>query len=227
MMKHITKVVLFLFLGILNITAYSCSKSIYVHSDEHGSSSFTIYKRNYKYTEKTAYTDFETWGTHYISNDSTLTFVYKKPDQLPYTYLKNNIRKTAKTDTADFVTIKIIDQLTQEPIGFGTIGFYDKSGKVIDAIQTDIEGFGIVKTEEEFTLIEIIDYLGYTIELIRGDDLELYNFLVEIEALEFGEIHFNHSFVHYADVLLQFKTDNISAFQSFEKDGVVYKKQKG
>lgn len=225
-MKHITKVILLLFFGLLIIS--SCSKSIYVYSDEHGSSSFTIYKRNYKYTEKTAYTDFETWGTHYISNDSTLTFVYKKPDQLPYTYLKNNIRKTPKADIADFATIKIINQLTQEPIGFGGVALYDSLGQLLTGFETDINGFCELRTREKFTSIEITS-LAYAKHIIRAEDLANYNFLVELEiaAVDFGGRSTNSCLVEFIDVRLLYKIDDKKHFQSFEKDGVVYKKQKG
>lgn len=212
-------------LTILALTLTNCSKSIYIQSDELGTSKYVIYKDNYKYVEKTKHTGFKIWGKYYLT-DSTIVFELRDMDKIPYNYLVENIKKYPKNANSELMSIAVIDKQTNEPVPFASIGAKNKMGGYVTRNVTNFKGLVELRKNEEIEVVEIesIGY-GYPKQIIDYKSHQDYNLLIEMEELKSGGRMSGECLITFLDFLLEYRIQNKSDFDEFERNGIVFMKE--
>ena len=214
---------IYIFSILLHLIFISCNKSVYVQTDELGTSKFVIYKENYKYIEKTKNTEIEIWGKYY-KTDSTIVFEYRDKNKIPYNYLENNIEKSSINQDSTFITLRIVDKLTNEPLPYASVGAKNKLDNYIEGDDTNLDGFVKLKKNKEIKILEI-EYSGYAKQKIDYQKYQNYNLVVKMEQIRSGGRRSEGCLVYFIDVLLEYRINKKSGYDSFERNKIIFRKE--
>jgi len=201
----------------------SCSKSLYVQNDKLGISKYIVYKDNYKYIEKTKITDFEIWGKYYLT-DTTIIFVLKDKERIPYNYLGDNVKRSSRNYNSQSLSISIVDKVNKEPVPFASIRAKNKHGEYVTGEETNIEGKAELTKSDEIEVLEI-EFIGYAKLLIDYKANQDYNLTIEMEELKPGGRLSEGCLITFLDVLLEYRIQEKSDIKEFERNGVVFKRE--
>lgn len=201
----------------------SCSKSVYVQSDDFGTSKYIVYKDNYKYIEKTKTTDFEIWGKYYLT-DTTIVFELKDKEKVPYNYLGANVKRIYRNDNSQSLSISVVDKVNKEPVPFASIGAKNNLGEYVAGEETNIEGEAELKKSDEIEVLEI-EFIGYAKQLIDFKANQDFNLIIEMEELKPGGRLSEGCLITFLDVLLEYRIQEKSDIKEFERNGIVFKQE--
>ena len=213
-----------LIIVLILIQVIGCTREVYTYSNEYGRSKFTIYKDNYKYEEETKDRSFNCWGKYEIG-DSTITFILKERDNIPFPYLLNQTERLNSNESSDYIEFKVVDFETNEPIIFAGIGLKDSLNRVISGISTDFDGKAKIKKAENTEFVEF-EYLGYATHRIDYEICNNYNILMKMEKLEKGGRLSEGCLLTYVDFLLEYRIDNPDQIGTLKRHGIIYEKDK-
>lgn len=199
-----------------------CNKSVFYYSDADGESTFVLYNKNYKYSEKTKDASFKTHGT-YEATDSTLSFTQFGKDNIPYIYPFKKIEIQDENSSSDSITITVIDNPSMKPILFASIAFLNAKGKIIDGVETNLKGEAKIPMSTNYHSLEI-SYIGYVKVRVDNEKFRNKDFRIEIEEIKRGEGTISGCSFTFLDVILEYKVNQKRDFSSFSRNGVVYKK---
>lgn len=203
----------------------NCNKSIYINTDDEGTSKYIIYKnkKNYKYIEKTKLGEFSETGIYEL-NDSLISFVYKNQERTPYTYLGDNIHIRNDRKSNEYQIIHLTDKASNSPILFGTLTFKNHLGEIIDGTESDFDGLVYIKNNKDIHTIEI-NYVGYLNQVFNYEQYYDYDLNIQLEALKPGGRMSDGCLIYHIDRLLEYSIDEPDNITKLERNGVVYEKQ--
>jgi hypothetical protein len=201
----------------------NCSRTVFFHQDELGSSKFILYKDNYQYIEKTNYTDFKFWGK-YETTDTTIVFDLKDKSKLPYTWQQTYLEKTAININNSYFNIQAMAKETGEPLMFASVQLFDKNDHLITGNSTDLDGKVRFLKNDEISYLEIT-YLGLLDIKIDYQNFQNNDLKVKIEELPPGGRMGGTCQIVYLDVLLIYKKEKTKDFSYFSRNGFVFKKE--
>jgi hypothetical protein len=219
-LKNKTSILYTLVLLLLIIT--SCHKSVFVHEDHLGASSFTLFKENFRYREKTRHSDLKVIGK-YFQTDTTIVFEWREKDKIPYHYFVGNIQPTISNVGKDHISLTVIDKVFDQPVPFATVLALDRNGNRIGSNNTGIRGKTTIKKKEKLALIEV-NFLGLAPVIIDYSAFQDYDLTVEMEALKPGGRETGTCLIVYQDGLVEYRIPEKVNFNSFDRNGVVFKK---
>ena len=203
----------------------SCSKSIYVYSDKFGTSKFVVYKDNYKYIEKSVNTDFKMWGKYYIT-DSTIVFEVKDKEKIPYHYFTNTIPKYSKNTNLQFHTITLIHSVSKEPIPLVSVKAKNNSGECVAFAMSNMEGRAEINKNDKIEMIEL-ELPDFEKQRIDYKLVQDYDLIIELEQFKYGGRLSESCLSVFIDVLLEYQIPKKSAYDKFERSGIVFERQRG
>lgn len=212
---------LFIFFTSLMLT--SCSKSVFVHRDTFGVSKYVLYKDNYKYIEKTKDSDFKIWGKYELT-DSTIVFVCKEEDKIPYNYLLSDIQLVGTTQDPGKINLLILHKSNEEPVQFATVLTRDIQGNLLDDTDTGFDGIAILDRTEAVHLIEINCLYSKKL-VINYHEMDRQDMIVKIQEPRKGGRMSEGCLIHYIDYLLEYEIDDKYSFEEFGRKGKIYIKE--
>jgi len=215
-----TKFIVGLILILIQITG--CTKEVYIYSNEYGESKFTIYRDNYKYEETTKDRSFHFWGKYEVG-DSTITFILKEGDNIPFPYLLNQAEKLNSNESSNFVEFQVVDFETNKPIIFASVGLKDSLNRIITGTETDFDGKAKIEKTEKMKFVEV-SCAGYATHRIDYKIYKNYDILIKMEKLERGGRLSGDCLVTFVDYLLKYAVDDPSQIDTLKRYGIKYEK---
>ena len=181
-MRNRYRVNIILIFIFLISSAISCNRSVYLYSDEFGSSKFVIYKDIFEYFERTPDNlSFKTWGDYSLT-DSTIVFEFRDIDRIPYNYYGESIETTGSNSNLNYLTLTVVNRLNNEPMAFVTIKLKDKFNNLIFGTMTDSDGIAEIAKDEKIQYMEI-GYLGYVNVVLDFEKYKDQNLTIKLDSL--------------------------------------------
>lgn len=219
-MKPECKIIILL---IFTLLLTSCSRTVYTYKDIDGTSKFILYKHNYKYIENSKFGKFSETGA-YETTDSLISFVYRNKKKIPYTYQSDNVQIRNRRKNDEYQIMHLTEKDSKSPIPFVSVAFKDKTGKIINGTNTDIDGIANIKINNDIYIIEI-GYIGAFKHEFLYNEYLAYDLNIQLEELKPGGRMSDGCLIDYIDVILEYKIDDPSDFSKLERNGIVYDKQ--
>lgn len=195
---------------------------MFIQTDERGTSSFIIYKDNFKYTEKTEKTSFNVWGK-YSKTDTSLLFEFQDKTKLPYNFLQNKVRINQQNNEAKKMKIQVINNTQLVPVSFAFIAVKDQENNLIEVVECDKNGVAYIYKSSFIHKLEI-DYLGYFPFEIDYEKYNTFDITLLCEEMNMGGRMSQGCFPSFQDLILEYKTNQSSLYTTLMRNDVIFQK---
>ncbi len=209
-------------IGVFIILFLSSCKSIYRFEEDECSSEFILYRENFKYTEKTPFSDFHVWG-RYVVKDSIVQLFYDKEDRLPYSFSKSNIITLSENLLSKTFSVKTIDARSNQPLIKAALALRDGQGEVIESGITDLSGIAQLPKNADAKSLEI-HYIGYATQYIDYSYIVNHDIEIVLDEYKAGGRRSGGCLVTFLDLILEYKIDDSKEIKSLERNGVTFSK---
>ncbi len=205
----------------LSLFHLGCSKTVYVHSDNLGTSKYTLYKSNYKYEETSYNGSFSVWGKYEVKKNR-IQFLCKDKSKIPYHYYGGTLSTKENNSYENDIYLHVSNLTHKEPIINADIHILDSLGNLVGVTYTDMAGYAMITpdTLPKHLQIEVFEHARFKMPFPQNSES---HYFVALESLKPGGRQIDNCLSDYRDVLLEYRKDpKDKTLEKFERNGVVF-----